>query len=448
MRLRVPGIGRVREAARVRSRDRGIRLLRPEEVASAWMGAVRDLPITGSTSSRRAERLLILGKVGGTEDVLTTLSGRGLLPIRAAELPRREVKVVYRALVGPLNARLTDTDYRIDDPELVEPKARYRAFLRPVMNLLRDELGLAGVVGANFSYRSERELAAACEDIDLPFLVLHKESIRSPRQRSAFTRAYRDLTGPFGGRSMAVYNKDEAESQTEAGVVRGATVVGCPRIDALHAWRREGRGRTEASEGPAVLLAVDPAAGTWTPYDGSIDLGAPRWEALARETEEAFLAAARRMPGRRFVIKAKVGHGEQLALRLPAGLPPNVSVVTDGTATELLLHATVIVGFNTTVLAEGLAVGCPVVVPAFAEAAEPGAEEWAYPLGDAVIRARRPEELTDAVLAAMEDPAPERVEPSEAVRVVLDRLVGNDDGAAGQRTWDWFSQHLSPLRRG
>ena len=447
MSVRLPGAGRLREAARVRRRERGLTRGRPDDVADAWARAVHDLPVDGLAAAPDARRLLLLPKTGGTEDVVATLSGRGDVGLRLATLDRSEVKRAFRALVGDGHERLRDVDYRPGDPTFDAGKARYRDFLVPVIARLRDELDLAGIVSANVTYYAERELAAACEEAGLPFLVLHKESIRSPRQREAFTRAYRERTGEFSGRSVATYNIDERDSQVAGGVVPDATVVGCPRIDALHAWRRERAARaqdgTPQAGGPVVLFAIDPGAGTWTPYDGEEDLGAPRWDRLARDTEHAFVELATRYPDHPFVIKAKVGHGERLVARLPGGLPSNVTVLTSGTGTDLIRRAAVMVAFNSTVVAEGIAAGVPVVMPDFAEAAEDGAAAWCYPVGDAVNRVGRPEDLATVVLAAQAAHRTPRGELDGPAVATLDRLVGNSDGCASDRAWAWLSEAVS-----
>jgi len=470
--MRIPGAGRLAEAARVRRRDRGLRTGRPDDVARAWLRVVRDLPVEGLHVTSGARRLLVLPKTGGTEDAVATLSGRGDVGLGLATLPRAELKEAFRSLIGPGHELLRDVDHRPGDAAFDDAKARYRDFLAPVMARLRDECGLAGVLGANVTYYAERELAGACEDIGLPFLVLHKESIRSPRQREAFTRAYRERTGPFTGRAVATYNTAERDSQVTGGVVADATVVGCPRIDELHAWRL-GHQDPAAATGPVVLFAIDPRAGTWTPYDGEEDLGAPRWERLARDTEAAFVDLARRHPAHPFVIKAKVGHGERLQARLdtdlPGGLPGNVRVLTSGTATDLIVRAAVIVAFNSTVVAEGLAAGVPVVVPAYGEAAEPDAQPWIHPLGDAVNRVTSPDDLATVVLAAQgaragragraaraggsgPDSGPDSGPGSgpgapggsltRSARDTLDALVGNSDGRAADRAWAWLQHHL------
>lgn len=439
MSLGARAVGRAREAERRRRMVRGLRDGRPDDVARALLRSTRDIPVPGVETKADAPGLLVLPKVGGTEDVVAALAGRGDTALRLTGLPRRETKAIYEALLGSEHAKLTKLDYRPHDEDLERAKDRYRTFLRPVMVRLRDELGLVGVISANVGYRAERELAGACEDIGLPFLVLHKESIRSPRQREWFTRAYRELTGAFTGRAVAVYNRDECDSQVTGGVVSEATVVGAPRVDELHAARLSRSGPTP--DAPLVLFAIDPGAGTWTPFDGELDTGAPRWEGLARATEDAFLSAARANPGRRFVIKAKVGHGERLLARLPAGLPGNVDIVTDGTATALVRAAAAIVAFNTTVVAEGLAAGVPVISPRFAEAAEADAEQWCYPVADAVNEVRDADALPDALLDAAAQGGGEEL--SSGTVDVLDRLVGNSDGAAAQRTWAWLQRELT-----
>jgi len=442
MRFVAPG-----EALRVRRRDRGLRRGHAADVAAAWRRAVRPLPVEGLTPGPGARRLLVLPKVGGSEDVVATLSGRGDVGLELVQLDRAEVKAAFRALIGPGHDRLTDLDYRPDDGSFDAAKAHTRGFLAEVMHRLRDELDLAGVIGANVTYYAERELAGACTDVELPFLVLHKESIRSPLQREAFTRAYRTRTGAFTGQAVAVYNASERASQVDAGIVADATVVGCPRVDALHAWRRARASGADADRiagtGPVVLFAIDPRAGTWTPFDRDGDrtpMAAPRWERLAHETEAAFLDLARAHPQHPFVIKAKVGHGERLQARLPEGLPRNVRVVTDGTATDLVTRAAVAIAFNTTVVAEALAAGLPVVVPAFAEAAQPGSDAWLHPYGDAVHRVRAPEDLGAAVIAAQR--SGRSVELDDTSVRVLEELIGNADGQASDRAWAWLAGQL------
>lgn len=424
----------------------GLRLARPGPIAAAWATRTEPLEVPGLAVRPGARRVLVLPKVGGTEDVVATLAGRGDLGLAPVTLPRGEVKRVFRRFLpaeGP--GALGDLDYVRDDPAIVAAKQAYRELMTAVMLRYVRRTGVALVVTANVAYYAERELAAACEAIGLPFVALHKESIRTAAQRDAFTRAYRERIGPFGGRAVAVYNADEQASQVAGGIVPPSRirVVGCPRIDELHDLRRSRTG--PPPDGPVVLLAIDAAAGTWTPVPPATP--APRWERLAEMTEAAFLAAAEAAPQRRFVIKVKLGRERAVADRLPAGLPPNVEVVTGGTATALVREASVLVAFNTTVMLEGIAAGVPVVVPAFAEAAAPDARPWRFELGSAVTEVGHPDELAPTVLrlasaARTATPPPTGDGLTGVARAALDRYVGNADGRAGDRALAFLGAQL------
>lgn len=439
---------RVTRALRARAlppvRDLGLRLRSPLLLALAWRLATRPMAVPGLGAGRRPRRLVLLPKVGGTEDVVAALTGRGDVGIELVALPRAEVKHVWRRCMGRHAAGLGDTRYLSDDAAVEAAKRGYRDLLARTLRRYVAGVRVAGFVSANYAYYAERELAAAAEAVGVPFLVLHKESIRTPAQRPWFTRAYRELLGPFGGRSLAVYSAVERASMVAGGVAPAARihVTGSPRIDELHRLRTD-RSRGASDRGAAdptvtVLFAVDPAAGTWTPYDGSGAIDAPRWEELARRTESAFVATAAADPAHAYAIKVKLGRETATLGRLPAPLPPNLAVVAGGTATDLLRRTDVAVGFNSTVVLEAVAAGVPVLVPTFAEAA--AAPEWTLPVTEAVVPLGTPEELGSAVAVARAEGPRSRLTSAQQ-RVLVD-LVGDAEGGAADRVWRWLAAEL------
>ena len=390
-------------------------------------------------------RLVVLPKVGGTEDVVATMASRGDTGLELVGLPRSAVKAVFRSVLGGSEMGLGDVDYRSTDRAVDEAKVRYRSLLVEVLGRLDGEVRIGGFISANVTYWAEQELAAACEEVGIPFIVLHKEAIRTEEQRLAFTRAYRERNGVFRGRLVATYNEDEARSQSHSGMVAAdrIRVVGCPRVDVLH--RRRERG-DHPGDGPTVLFAVDPDAGTWTPFDTDGPSGAPRWLELADATERAFVRAAAANPSRDFVLKVKVGREQQVAERLGrdlAGrLPENLEVVTGGTATELLGRASAVIGFNSTVLLEGLASGVPVIVPHLAEASDPATAVWRFRLEGAVTVVESEDELVDAIGRAWDAGRSETLTP--AASEALTTYLGNPDGRASDRAWGAIRSAIEP----
>jgi hypothetical protein len=95
-----------------------------------------------------------------------------------------------------------------------------------------------------------------------------------------------------------------------------------------------------------------------------------------------------------------------------------------------------VIGFNSTALLEALAAGKPVIVPDFGEARDPAMSDLVIDLGDAVQKAKSPDDLKRLVCLQIDSPTnvPEQLSPTAAK--TLRDWVGNDDGGAGQRVLD------------
>jgi hypothetical protein len=109
-------------------------------------------------------------------------------------------------------------------------------------------------------------------------------------------------------------------------------------------------------------------------------------------------------------------------------------VILGGSPLPLLFQASVVCGLHSTLLVEALAAGRPVVVPWYAEAAQPEISRFVFDLGNLAVRTRSPVALLDKVreLALASTPVPETL--STEVSALLREWVGNDDGQAGART--------------
>jgi hypothetical protein len=411
--------------------------------------ALRTRRIGGASSrSSPVGHLVVLQKAGTTDDVLAAAAGRGGDTIRISTLTRRPFRTLFKAVTGTTGATgITDSDYRYGIDWLEAPKLEYRRLLVEVLIHYRRFTGVDAITSANVRYRAERELAAACAEVGIAFVPLHKESISTRAQRGWIVRGLAELAGPFMGQAVAVYNDEERDGMVEAGFAahERIAVVGCPRIDRLHRVRERSVSQADETNRPIVLFSIDVKAGVWTPFDGRLDTGAPNWERLAALTEEAFVTAARLDPDRPYLIKAKIGREDQQVDRLPYDLPTNVRVLTGGLATDLIERAAVIVGFNSTVLLEAVATGVPTIVPRFGEAADPAMQDWILELDGAVRSVHSPADLPGALREAAAA-GRSRGLTTEAVEA-LERYVGNADGRAGERAWAFLSEATTSARR-
>jgi hypothetical protein len=401
--------------------------------------------------------VVIIPKEGFTEDVLAALADAESVNVVALR------RIVVKVLAQPfLPYFIDDNNYLSCGPQYDEAKLRYRRFLVSFLQSLRRLRPIDGIITGNFSYATERELASAMEQLGLPFIALHKENLKTPGRVEFFERIYRDRRGPFTGRKILVYNQIERDLQIRAGVARPdrIEIVGMPRLDRLHAWRRTHAG--EARRGRILFFVFSSATGmprvvrkTETPGqvrfedeqdsdDGDISLAQ-----LSEATCRALLQVARDNRDIEVVVKSK-GRRRDLnettalfGMASEAELPSNMRIAHGGDVLDLIAEASVVCGFNSTALLEAVAAGKPVVMPWFAEAQLPEVLPYLIDLRGVCAAAASPEDLAATLLRLARQPKPTPVELDPESRHTLKFWTGNDDGDAAARAREAILKELA-----
>jgi len=307
------------------------------------------------------------------------------------------------------------------------------------------------VVSGNFSYASERELAAALQERGVPFIALHKENLKTPGRVEFFERVYRERRGPFTGQKILVYNEVERDLQIRAGVAapERIAIAGMPRLDRLHAWRRSNAGSVQRER--ILFFIFSPATGMPRIARKGETPGAVRFEdeeegagdislrELSDQTCRAVLDVAQKNPDIAIVVKSK-GRRRDLdetaklfGLRSEAELPPNIRIVHGGDVLPLIAEASVVCGFNSTALLEAVAAGKPIAMPWFAEAQRPEVLPYVIDLRNVGIAATSPQDLADALIRLARNPRPVPAELDTAAQDALRYWTGNADGRATAR---------------
>lgn len=407
-------------------------------------------PLSSRKTFRKPYQLLLLSKAMVTEDVLASFQDDPRYRIFSVD--RNLVKALARAF---LPAHVDDNNYvGLSVKDMARIRA-YRRFLVLFWKKLHARRWFDAVLSGNFTYFAERELAGALEEIGLPFIVIMKESIKTPGYETFWTRIYRERRGPFTGRCILVYGESERRVEINSGVVTmdRVTVTGMPRMDLVHRRRlaaaRSGRDGTPSRSvlffmfGPKAFIPVlirKRSLWPYTRYPETVDRRLDRlgWHRLVRETQQAVCRMAADYPDIRITIKMKGAETDKdiAAIETLMGvdrLPDNVRVVSGGDPLGLLFQHNVVCGFNSTSLLEALAAGKPVIVPRYAEAVREEMQPYIIDLGDAVQYAGTPRELTDLLVRHAREPQrPPAVLPETVCRV-LDRWLFNSDGEAGRR---------------
>jgi capsular polysaccharide biosynthesis protein len=299
------------------------------------------------------------------------------------------------------------------------------------------------------------------EQMGMPFIALHKENLKTPGRVEFFERIYKERRGPFTGRKILVYNQIERDLQIRAGVAEPTRIeiVGMPRLDRMHAWRRANAGTLQRNR--ILFFVFSPATGmprvarkTAVPgkiyfEDEESDDGDISLLRLSQGTCHALLRLARDNPDIEVVVKSK-GRARDLketaalfGLARQAEFPPNMRVVHGGDILQLIAQASVVCGFNSTAMLEAVAAGKPVVTPWFAEAQSP--EVWPYliDLRGIAVAASSPDSLAGTLASLAREPKPVPGELNAESSKTLALWTGNDDGGAAARTCEAILNELA-----
>ena len=133
---------------------------------------------------------LILAKDSFSEDIEASLGAS-----REFEIVSAQRGVMKGLAAGILSRKIDDNGYLTDDPEAEESKIAYREFLRTMWRHVGRIKPFDVVMSGNFGYYAEREFATALEDEGTPFIVSHKENLKSPVGSLSFAPCIRNGAG-------------------------------------------------------------------------------------------------------------------------------------------------------------------------------------------------------------------------------------------------------------
>jgi hypothetical protein len=415
----------------------------------------RDVASAGPSDSRRIGTRLpsvaIIPRPLFTDDARHVAAEMGFE--RVLLLDRRHFKAMGSSLLPPDTSNMAYRRVAAREPATM---LEYRSFLKEMWRHFDPAGDVRLVLTGNSCYWGEIEFGAALEELGVAFVSLHKENLKSPGHSARWESVYRDGRAPFLGRAVLVHNRQEHDLHIRGDVVSAerVEVVGMPRLDGFHAHRRATAG--EVTHGDLLFAGFLPAEALPRPYryhgkhpgkSRAVGLPLPDPEERPEHLVESCLAfhrvaveVARRLPERRIVLKTKGRDRDPKWFPLilehvsgPGGPPPNLVIVHGGDAAEMTRTAAMVVGLNTTMLLEAIAAGRPTVVLALGEAAGV-MRDFVLDLSGAATVLEDEREAVERIVQLAATPQIVVEELPVEVAEVLERLTGNVDGRATERT--------------
>ncbi|MBU1248639.1 MAG: hypothetical protein KKB70_08075, partial [Proteobacteria bacterium] len=311
---------------------------------------------------------------------------------------------------------------------------RTRAFLRRFLPKLLKKLGVDCVLGAATYYLDDWDYANVLDELGFPYVVIYRECLPGSQKDLDFQVELATRLGRFPGSHLILYNEIVRRELIHCGFVEPERVSapGCIRMDSLLQAIKKPRPARERKQ--VTLFSFVHCNGV--PHIGN-DFIAERdrgFVLLFDQVHLGFVQLALEHPEIDFVIKPKWGGTwiDEMQIPLtPHGIDiravPNLKILPEANAQEVILNSDMVIGFGSTVLLEAGVTGIPVIIPHFAEAVLPEYNEYVLLQDDY--------EGFDIATSA-----------EHMKQLVLDRLADPTvSEAAMTRRRDVFKRFLSPM---
>jgi hypothetical protein len=337
--------------------------------------------------------------------------------------------------------------FLITDPAVLAKREMQARYAASVLEYLRRWLNVDCAANPAIHYIVDFPWMGGGEKAGVPFVTAHKEfTVLDDRQvRERIDRWKNRYRFKFLGTRLAVTNAIAEKLFTEANVAPAAKVTraGLLRFDNLLRVPAPAAPRDPVTvtlfsfghlTGPFDSKA-EPHGHYFTKHDddGFVD--------LFKDTHIAFAEMARANPQAQFLIKPKnverwwiekVEQAVEQGLGIPMSAIPNCRVVAEP-APDLIRRSVAVIGLNSTVVLETVALDRDLIMPVFAEAAGKYADKVYFPhFRDLFSVASSRAELSAMLERALrgerlKTPAPERL------HALFDEYVGNHDGRSAER---------------
>jgi hypothetical protein len=133
------------------------------------------------------------------------------------------------------------SDFNYKKEGSINNKIKYRFFINKVFELIKKDWNLGGIITSGIFMKADHELIATCKDINIPFIIMQKEGIRSHNERLVEDHYLKHKIPKFEGTKILVYNQDEKNSYIKSGYAKKDQIIinGCARLDTFFKLKKK-----------------------------------------------------------------------------------------------------------------------------------------------------------------------------------------------------------------
>lgn len=323
-----------------------------------------------STKKKTTKTIIVLEKSFGIDDLIASYKNK-LSEINFLILQRQLIRAIYENFLGHFNKKqLRETKYLTRDPVIENQKIKYRLYLIKTIKYLQKFQKFDSFLSFNLFYITERELQLACKELNIKFVVCHKESVSTKKMNMIRTYMWSKLIGRCFATAVNVYNNYTRDCMITSKVIdkNKISVSGMPRAD--NYFSKEKNNQIKLSNYILFLMIEHTAQlpyveNYWLPPIFKQNVKFFTWKKNAYFATKTLLDYARSKPDLNFIFKTKPNTSEEEFELFKKNNLNNCKLVRGGSSIDLIKNSKYIIAFNTTGIFEAMILNKKIIVPSF-----------------------------------------------------------------------------------
>jgi hypothetical protein len=405
-----------------------------------WIWSFNLKKINGISFNQKNKTIIVFNSPGGLDDLraayLNLTSNFNFVYIDG-----EIIKTSCNHILGPDIEDYNKGLFNVNKSD----RLKYESFLKGLILNLANRFNLAGFINFNHVYYAQIDFAKVSVQMDLPFLTILKECLRTNAYNKSTEIIYRDRIRKVESTAIAVHNEDTKSVLINSGIIEGSKVIitGQGRSDFLLRKIFVNQSDQRVANKNILFFSISNTAGL--PYFGSeylnVDKSLPdgfNWDKMAKNVWKALVNYVNTRPNVRLIVKGK-----------PTGVysideikSKNILVLHGNPSMELYNNADLVVGFNTTALVESIAANIPTITTNFfTEQEEENLVNILFQWGNIIDIARDEFQLASIMDNYLFNNYKKHIDIVEK-EGVLKKYLGNSDGHAGDRIRDFINNFI------
>lgn len=313
-------------------------------------------------------KVIVLSKSGGTDDLISS-QRKYNKNIEYFQSFRSFFKHIYFTILKSISKK-NFKNYSAKEKEVFNKK--YFSLLVKFLKILKKKYKIKAFIGFNYIYYAEKELHKACSYLNIPFLLLYKETVLTDIELKYLKYILKKTKEKFNGYKVAVYSSFAKQVLTKSNFVEKnkVEIVGCARLSESFFFKKK------KPKNQILYYAIQGDRGL--PHRFIKQFGNKflknlkchkyynpknNWNDLHLKTLKILKKFAINNPDIQIIIKNKIGIAANT--REYFNLPKNIKIISHGAGHELLEDSKVVIAWNTTSIIEGIAANRFILLPYF-----------------------------------------------------------------------------------